>query len=315
MNDELKNNDIIEYIISEESKGLRVDQGIANENKQFSRSLIQKWIKNGNIKINDNNIKSKDILEINDKVTIIPEESINPELIEPQDIKIDIAYKDNDLIIINKKNNIICHPAAGHSKDTIANGLVYLFPELKNLPRSGLIHRLDKDTTGLLVVARTIEGYTRLIRSMQNRNITRHYIAFCHGLVMKNGKVDQPMSRNRTDRKKMAVNIYGKEAITEYEVIKNYKKNTKLRLKLHTGRTHQIRVHMQFLGFPLIGDKTYGLNIKSNNNINKKIKLFSRQALHAESLSFSHPITNKKISIHSRLPDDLISLEKELENG
>ena len=151
MNDELKNNDIIEYIISEESKGLRVDQGIAKENKQFSRSLIQKWIKNGNIKINDNNIKSKDILAINDRVTIIPEERMNFEYLEPQDIKIDIVYKDNDLIIINKKINIICHPAAGHSKGTIANGLIYLFPELKNLPRSGLIHRLDKDTSGLLI--------------------------------------------------------------------------------------------------------------------------------------------------------------------
>ena len=315
MNDELKNNDIIEYIISEESKGLRVDQGIAKENKQFSRSLIQKWIKNGNIKINDNNIKSKDILAINDRVTIIPEESMNSEYLEPQDIKIDIVYKDNDLIIINKKINIICHPAAGHSKGTIANGLIYLFPELKNLPRSGLIHRLDKDTSGLLIVARTIECYTELIRSMQNRSISRHYVAFCHGLVMKNGRVEQPISRHRIDRKKMAVNINGKEAVTEYEVIKNYEKNTKLRLKLHTGRTHQIRVHMQYLGFPLIGDQTYGLNIKYNNNISQKIKLFSRQALHAESLSFSHPITNKKVNINSKLPNDLICLEKELESG
>ena len=315
MNDEIKNNDIIEYIISEESKGLRVDQGIAKENKQFSRSLIQKWIKNGNIKINDNNIKSKDILAINDRVTIIPEKSMNSEYLEPQDIKIDIVYKDNDLIIINKKINIICHPAAGHSKGTIANGLIYLFPELKNLPRSGLIHRLDKDTSGLLIVARTIECYTELIRSMQNRSISRHYIAFCHGLVMKNGRVEQPISRHRVDRKKMAVNINGKEAVTDYEVIKNYEKNTKLRLKLHTGRTHQIRVHMQYLGFPLIGDQTYGLNIKYNNYISQKIKLFSRQALHAESLSFSHPITNKKVNINSKLPNDLICLEKELESG
>ena len=315
MNDELKNNDIIEYIISEESKGLRVDQGIAKENKQFSRSLIQKWIKNGNIRINDNCIKSKDILAINDRVTIIPEESMNSEYLEPQDIKIDIVYKDNDLIIINKKINIICHPAAGHSKGTIANGLIYLFPELKNLPRSGLIHRLDKDTSGLLIVARTIESYTELIRSMQNRNISRHYIAFCHGLVMKNGRVEHPISRHRVDRKKMAVNINGKEAVTEYDVIKNYEKNTKLRLKLHTGRTHQIRVHMQYLGFPLIGDQTYGLNIKYNDNTSQKIKLFSRQALHAESLSFSHPITNKKVNINSKLPNDLICLEKELESG
>ncbi len=314
MNEEIKIHDIIEYRISEESKGLRADQGIAKENKQFSRSLIQKWIKKGIIKINDKIAKPKDILEENDKVTIIPEENINPEYIEPQDIKINIAYEDKDLIIINKKTNIICHPAAGHSKGTIANGLIYLYPELKNLPRSGLIHRLDKDTTGLLIVARTIESYTTLIKKMQERKISRNYIAFSHGLIMKNGIINQPISRHRLDRKKMSVNINGKEAITEYKVIKNYKKNSKVKLKLHTGRTHQIRVHMQNIGFPLIGDKVYGVNIKANDMFDEKIKFFPRQALHAESLSLIHPKTNKNINISSQLPDDLISLEKHLDN-
>ena len=314
MNDEIKNHEIIEYIISEESKGLRVDQAIARENKQFSRSLIQKWIKKGAIRINDNLTKSKDILEENDKVTIIPEENINSEYIKPQDIKIDVVYEDKDLIIINKKDKIICHPAAGHSEGTIANGLIYLFPELENLPRSGLIHRLDKDTTGLLIIARTINSYTSLIKKMQDRDISRNYIAFSHGLIMKNGKINQPISRHRLDRKKMSVNINGKEAITEYEVVKNYKKNTKIKLKLHTGRTHQIRVHMQNIGFPLIGDKLYGINKKANDMSNEKIKLFPRQALHAESLSFKHPIINKYINIKSNLPDDMVCLENYLED-
>ena len=306
MNNEIKRNDVIEYIISEESKGLRVDQGIAIENKQFSRSLIQKWIRGGLILVNNKIAKSKNILLENDKITITPIDNINTEYIDPQDIKIDIAYKDKYLIIINKENNIICHPAAGHNNGTIANGMVYLFPELKNLPRAGLIHRLDKNTTGLLIIARTIESYTALVKSMQERKISRYYIAFCHGLVMKNSIINQPIARHKTDRKKMGVSINGKEAITEYSVIKNYKRSTKLKLKLQTGRTHQIRVHMQYIGFPLIGDQTYGLNTHKEN---KNIKSFARQALHAESLSFIHPLTNKNINIKSELSDDLINLE------
>ena len=305
MSNDIKRNDTIEYIISEESKGLRVDQGIAIENKQFSRSLIQKWIRDGLILVNNKIVKSKNILLENDKITITPIDNVNTEYIGPQNIKIDIAYEDKHLIIINKENNIICHPAAGHNNGTIANGLIYMFPELKNLPRAGLIHRLDKNTTGLLIIARTIESYTALVKSMQEREISRHYIAYCHGLVMKNGLINQPISRHKTDRKKMGVSINGKEAITEYSVIKNYKRSTKLKLKLQTGRTHQIRVHMQYIGFPIIGDQTYGLNTYKSNNI----KSFSRQALHAESLSFTHPLTNKNINIQSELSDDLINLE------
>ena len=311
MSDDNKSNDIIEYIISEESKGLRVDQGIAIENKQFSRSLIQKWIRDGLILVNNKIVKSKNILLENDKITISPIENINTEYIEPQNIKIDIVYEDKYLIIINKQNNIICHPAAGHNNGTIANGMIYLFPELKNLPRAGLIHRLDKDTTGLLITARTIESYTALVKIMQERKISRHYIAYCHGLVMKNDLINKPISRHKTDRKKMGININGKEAITEYSVIKNYKGSTKLKLKLQTGRTHQIRVHMQYIGFPLIGDQTYGMKSKKEN---KNIKSFTRQALHAKSLCFLHPITNKKINIKSELPDDLINLENILNN-
>ena len=310
MSNDIKRNDTIEYIISEESKGLRVDQGIAIENKQFSRSLIQKWIRDGLILVNNKIVKSKNILLENDKITITPIDNVNTEYIGPQNIKIDIAYEDKHLIIINKENNIICHPAAGHNNGTIANGLIYMFPELKNLPRAGLIHRLDKNTTGLLIIARTIESYTALVKSMQEREISRHYIAYCHGLVMKNGLINQPISRHKTDRKKMGVSINGKEAITEYSVIKNYKRSTKLKLKLQTGRTHQIRVHMQYIGFPIIGDQTYGLNTYKTNNI----KSFSRQALHAESLSFTHPLTNKNINIQSELSDDLINLENILKS-
>jgi|TARA_B100001063_G_C16741804_1_gene545225 23S rRNA pseudouridine1911/1915/1917 synthase len=314
MNDEVLNNDIIEYIISEESKGLRADLAIAQENQQFSRSLIKKWINKGNILINGNTLRPRDTLAENDKITIIPEENINPEEIIPEKIQLNVEYQDQDLIVINKQCGIIAHPAAGNHKGTLANGLVYLFPELKNLPRSGLIHRLDKDTTGLLIIARNIKSYTVLVKQMQNREIKKFYIAYSHGLIMKNDTVHQPISRHKTDRKKMSVNANGKEAITEYEVIKNFKKSTKLKIKLHTGRTHQIRVHMHFKGYPLIGDQTYGSKMTSIENNNDYLKKFKRQALHAYKLEFDHPLTKLKIKLESKLPQDLQDLEKILEN-
>lgn len=312
MNDEINNVDIIEYIISEECKGLRADQAIANENIQFSRSLVQKWIKKGNITVNNKIIKPKDILSENDKVTIIPEENINPNFIKPEEIFIKVEYEDKDLIVVNKDINIVSHPGAGNTSGTLANGLAYKYPELVNLPRSGLIHRLDKDTSGLLIVARSIESYMILIKKMQNKEIKRRYIAFVNGQLMKNGQINQPISRHRIDRKKMAVNPSGKEAITDYEVIKNYKYASKVRLKLHTGRTHQIRVHMQYLGYPIIGDKTYGLKVDKNNKIDI-LKEFSRQALHAEELQFIHPRNGQDINIKSEVPKDLKELEEALD--
>ena len=312
MNDEINNVDIIEYIISEECKGLRADQAIANENIQFSRSLVQKWIKKGNITVNNKIIKPKDILSENDKVIIIPEENINSNFIKPEEIFIKVEYEDKDLIVVNKDINIVSHPGAGNTSGTLANGLAYKYPELVNLPRSGLIHRLDKDTSGLLIVARSIESYMILIKKMQNKEIKRRYIAFVNGQLMKNGQINQPISRHRIDRKKMAVNPSGKEAITDYEVIKNYKYASKVRLKLHTGRTHQIRVHMQYLGYPIIGDKTYGLKIDKNNKIDI-LKEFSRQALHAEELQFIHPRNGQDINIKSEVPKDLKELEEALD--
>ena len=314
MNNEDKNIDIIEYIISEESKGLRADHAISIENKQFSRSLIQKWIKKGKVLVNDKTIRSKDILNLKDKITIIPEENINSDYIEPENINLEITYEDQDLIVINKHKNIIAHPAAGHSKGTIANGLIYMYPELANLPRSGLIHRLDKDTTGLLIVARNINSFTFLTRALQERSINRYYIGYVHGILMKNGIINQPISRHKVDRKKMSVNISGKEAITNYEVIKNYKHSSKLRLKLYTGRTHQIRVHMHYEGYPLIGDQIYGIKKGKNKNISKEVNNFSRQALHAEILELVHPTKNTTLEIKSNIPKDLNELEEILSN-
>ena len=306
------NNNIIEYIISEESKGLRVDQAISKAYEEYSRTLIQKWIKKEKILVNGKTTRAKNILSLHDKITIFPEEKISTDEIIPENIKIDINFEDEDLLVIEKNINIVSHPADSVKKGTIANGLVYKFPELINLPRAGLIHRLDKDTTGLLIVAKNLKSYKLLTQAMQNRQIKKNYIAYVHGQIMKNDTINKPISRHKTNRKKMAVNLEGKEAITSYEVLQNFNFFTKLKINLLTGRTHQIRVHMNFLGYPLIGDQTYGLNPNKCKSSSNYIKKFSRQALHADKLEFFHPILKKRMILNSSLPKDLAELQIEI---
>ena len=307
-----KNNNFIEYIISEESKGLRLDLAISNEYDQYSRSLIQKWIKKEKILLNGKITKAKEILNINDKITIFPEENINPDIIIPENIEINVNYEDDDILVINKNSGIVVHPAESVKKGTIANGLVFKYPDLVNLPRSGLIHRLDKDTSGLLIIAKNLKSFTFLTKILQERKIFKQYIAIVHGRVMKNDIISKPISRHRINRKKMSVNIDGKEAITEYEVMKNFSSYTKLKINLITGRTHQIRVHMSYLGYPLVGDQTYGINSNKMGEQDSFIKNFPRQALHAQKIKFKHPITGEYITLESELPKDILGLEKEI---
>ena len=312
MGNKTNNNNIIEYIISEESKGLRVDLAISKAYEEYSRSIIQKWIKKEKILVNGKVTRPKDILSLNDKITIFPEKSISSDEIIPENIKIDINFEDEDLIVIEKKKNIVSHTADSIKNGTISNGLVYKYPELINLPRGGLIHRLDKDTSGLLIVAKHLKCFQLLTQAMQNREIVKNYIAYVHGQIMKNKIINKPISRHKTNRKKMAVNIGGKEAITSFEVLENYNNCTKLKINLLTGRTHQIRVHMHYLGYPIIGDQTYGLNPNKCKSSNNFIKTFPRQALHAEKLKFLHPISKEKLVLTCALPDDLCALQREI---
>ena len=311
MNNKINNN-VIEYIISEESKGLRVDQAISKAYDEYSRSLIQKWIKKEKILLNGKTTRAKAILSLNDKITIFPEENISSDEILPENIRIDINYEDEDLLVIEKNTNIVSHPAESVKKGTIANGLVHKFPELANLPRAGLIHRLDKDTSGLLIVAKHLKSFQLLTQAMQNRQITKNYIAYVHGQIMKNSTINKPISRHKTNRKKMAVNIGGKEAITSYEVLENFKFFTKLKINLLTGRTHQIRVHMNYIGYPIVGDQIYGLNSNKCKSSSNLVKKFPRQALHAKKLEFTHPFSKKKLTLTSQVPKDLFNLHSEI---
>tara|TARA_B100000287_G_scaffold77068_1_gene69138 strand:- start:1065 stop:2081 length:1017 start_codon:yes stop_codon:yes gene_type:complete len=302
---------VIEYIIHEECKGLRVDLAITKEIQLYSRSIIQRWIRDGRIFVDGSIVKPSELLLGGENILIYPESTINRDFIEPNDIKIDILYEDNDLIIVNKNKDMVVHPAAGHIDDTLANALVYRYGELSNLPRAGLIHRLDKDTTGILIVARNIESYTKLVNLLSNRLIKRNYIGFVHGKVENEGIIDQPINRDKFNRKKMSVTSNGKESRTDYKVINSYPCATKLLFTLHTGRTHQIRVHCEFLGNPIIGDKQYNRRDSNKKKMGFNID-FPRQALHAHHVSFIHPSKEKLVKFECPIPRDMESLEEEL---
>lgn len=305
----------IEYIIDQECKGLRVDTAISKTNRQYSRSLIQKWIKSGRVLIDGNVIRQSETVQGGESVIIFPESIITQDDIIPKKILINLVKEDKDFLVINKAVGQVAHPAAGHYEDTLANGLVYHYPELHCLPRAGLIHRLDKDTSGLLLVARNIESYTRLVKLMQERKISRKYLAYVYGNLSNEGTIDYPISRHKTNRKKMAVNNDGKKAITNYKVEKNYENYfTKIKLSLVTGRTHQIRVHCEYIGHPLLGEELYASKKRYRNiipkEIIKKICFLNRQALHAYELSFINPLDNNLVCETCIEPSDLKNIEK-----
>lgn len=286
----------------------RLDKIIFFELKKYSRSLIKKWIINKKIKINNNTIvKPSTKVFKNDKILInIEIEKKNK--YEAQNIKLNHIYEDNDILIINKHNNIIVHPGAGNTKNTILNALIYFYPDSINLPRAGIVHRLDKNTTGLMVIAKNINSYLTLIKQFKQQKIKREYEAVVFGVIQKNGTIIQPIMRHPKKRIKMMVHNNGKKAITHFKVLKNFNNCTHIRLKLETGRTHQIRVHMSYIKHFIIGDKLYSPKNRKNILLIKELENFHRQALHAVKLSIQHPENKKIMHFHSSLPEDIKKL-------
>ncbi len=242
----------------------------------------------------------------------------------PQDIPLDVVYEDDDLLVINKPAGLVVHPGAGCPDGTLLNGLLHRYPDIGDVPRAGIVHRLDKDTTGLMVVAKTIPAQTRLVRALQKRKITREYEAIAIGNMTGGGMVDKPIGRHSTKRTHMAVQELGKPAITHYRVAEHFRGHTRLRLRLETGRTHQIRVHMAYLNHPLVGDPLYGGKAKpprqAGDDLVQTLRQFKRQALHAVMLRLDHPITGEKMEWHAPVPDDMVALAEHLridqaENG
>lgn len=298
--------------IQPEQIGQRLDQTLAELFPEYSRSRLKTWIEADLVKLNEHiaNIPREKVLG-GEQVEIIVEVEDETRF-EPENIPLNIVYEDDDIIVINKPRDLVVHPGAGNPNGTVLNALLYHYPPIAEVPRAGIVHRLDKDTTGLMVVAKTIPAQTKLVRDLQKRKITREYEAVASGIMTKGGTVDQPMARHATKRTLMAVHPMGKPAVTHYRIMENYRNYTRLRLRLETGRTHQIRVHMAHIAHPLLGDQTYGGRPRPPKNASEPfmevLRNFKRQALHAVMLRLAHPITGEMMEWYAPLPDDFVEL-------
>lgn len=294
-----------------ELNGIRLDQALARLLPQYSRVLIQNWIKTGNLLLNEETVKPKTLVYGGETVTL--EATFEPKAAwEAQPIPLNIVYEDEDLLILNKPAGILVHPGSGNPDHTLLNAILYHAPDLNLLPRAGIIHRLDKDTSGLLVIAKTMAAYTSLSKQLKARTIRREYQAIVSGQLISGGTVDAPIARHPLQRKRMSVQETGKMAITHYRVAEKYRSHTRLKVQLETGRTHQIRVHMAYIQHPIIGDPTYGERLRlpkgAAPELVNALRQFKRQALHADELGLVHPSTLEEMHWKIELPADLQAL-------
>jgi 23S rRNA pseudouridine1911/1915/1917 synthase len=308
-----------EAIILSEHHGQRVDVVLAQLFPDFSRSQLANWLKDGGITIDERQYKPKDKVFGGEQVKLHVSLTTNESKCEPENIPLNVVFEDDYLLIINKPAGLVVHPGAGNSEHTLVNALLYHAPSLEHLARAGIVHRLDKDTTGLLIVAKTLTTYTSLIRQMQAREIQRRYLALVCGHVISGSTIDTFYGRHPRNRLKMAVCAQGKHAVTQYTVHTRYPSFTLLNVALMTGRTHQIRVHMAHINHPVVGDPLYGGQTRIpagiNNSLRQALQQFKRQALHACSLSLIHPHTQEQLTFTAPLPDDFQLLLTTLETN
>ena len=293
-------------------EGERLDVVAATLFPEFSRNRLQYWIKQGALRFEGEVMRSRD--KVFSGGLIVLEEQLDEKIDWiPQEIDIDIIMEDDSIIVINKPAGMVVHPAAGHKDGTLVNALLNHFPQLAKIPRAGIVHRLDQDTTGLLVVAKSLAAHHSLVSQILEREMERQYCAVCVGVMTGGGTVNQPIGRHSRYRKKMAVvPERGKTAITHYRIARRFKHFTQINIQLETGRTHQIRVHMEHIRHPLVGDLMYGGKNKfiagTSKKLIKEVNLFNRQALHAQTLSFRHPDTAQIVSFEAPIPSDLSNL-------
>ncbi len=291
--------------------GCRFDVALAEALPQYSRSRLAAWIKDGAVTLQGRPAKPRELV-YGDEVVTVRAEIPADESVLPQAMALDIRHQDKHLLVINKPVGLVVHPGAGNPSNTLQNALLAWDPKLATVPRAGIVHRIDKDTSGLLVVARSLEAHTALVEMLREHAIQREYLALVVGRVTSGGTVDQPIGRHRTDRIKMAIRADGREAVTHYRLAERFRNHTLLRLQLETGRTHQIRVHMAHIGHPLVGDPVYGgrrqLTAGEDPRARAALQAFKRQALHATRLAFEHPMTGKPVEVEAPPPDDLQAL-------
>ena len=302
-------NDVIHFVVPHEYAGLRLDQALAKLLPEYSRSRLQAWIAGQQVLLDAVPAVSKQKIWGGEKLEVLPQMTLAEQPYLPEDIPLEVVYEDDELMVINKPVGLVVHPGSGNWQGTLLNALLHYAPELEGVPRAGIVHRLDKDTSGLLVVARTLTAQTHLVRQLQARSVKREYLALVHGELQHGGYVDEPVGRHPSNRVKMAVLETGKPAMTHYKVEQAFPSCTLLRCTLETGRTHQIRVHMSYLRHPLVGDSVY-INgpQKCVLQLRDILNCFPRQALHASRLALEHPVTGEVMEWHAPLPEDMQKL-------
>ncbi|HGP0595080.1 TPA: 23S rRNA pseudouridine(1911/1915/1917) synthase RluD [Pseudomonas aeruginosa] len=291
--------------------GQRLDQIAAQLFPEHSRSRLAGWIKDGRLTVDGAVLRPRDIVHSGAQLVLEAEQEAQGEWLA-QDIELEIVYEDEHILVIDKPAGLVVHPAAGHQDGTLLNALLYHVPDIANVPRAGIVHRLDKDTTGLMVVAKTLEAHTKLVAQLQARSVSRIYEAIVIGVITSGGTIDAPIGRHGVQRQKMAVVDAGKVAVSHYRVLDRFRAHTHTRVKLETGRTHQIRVHMSHIGYPLVGDPVYGGRFRippvASQTLVQTLREFPRQALHARFLELDHPATGVRMKWESPLPEDFLWL-------
>jgi 23S rRNA pseudouridine1911/1915/1917 synthase len=305
-----------------ELAGFRLDQALARALPQYSRARLQGWIEAGAVLVDGRRLRGRDKVLGGERVHIEAQIEADEQVVA-EALPLDVVFKDRALIVINKPPGMVVHPGAGNTGHTLQNALLALDPKLAVVPRAGIVHRLDKDTSGLLVVARTPEVHKALVEAIAAREVERHYAALCTGVMTGGGTVDEPIGRHRSQRTRMAVRSDGRPAVTHYRVLKRFRSHTLVRAELETGRTHQIRVHLAHIGYPIVGDPAYGgrrrIPAGCTAELSAELAALKRQALHAARLALHHPVSGREMEWEAPLPADMTRLiaamETDLKEG
>ncbi|MGY6518237.1 MAG: 23S rRNA pseudouridine(1911/1915/1917) synthase RluD [Lysobacteraceae bacterium] len=302
--------ELLEAQVPLEAAGRRFDQVLAELFPDFSRSRLSEWVKSGDALLDGRQVRPREAVQGGESVVVAVKMTTETRA-EPEDIPLDVLYEDDEVLVIDKPAGLVVHPGAGNPRGTLVNALLFRDPSLAELPRAGIVHRLDKDTSGVMVVARTLRAHTALVEQLSGREVHRQYVAVVAGPMIAGGTVDAPIGRHPSDRIRMAVVANGRDAVTHYRVRERFRSHTVVECRLETGRTHQIRVHMAHVRHPIVGDPLYARLTQpkgATEALAEGLRAFRRQALHAEKLSFAHPATGEPVTTEAPLPADMVRL-------
>jgi len=304
---------VLHLVVPDEYAGLRLDQALVGLFPEYSRSRLQEWVTRQQVRVDGEFATTKQKVWGGEKLEVLPQTHPSEQPYLAEDIALDIVFEDDALLVINKPVGMVVHPGSGNWEGTLLNALLHYAPQLEDVPRAGIVHRLDKNTSGLMVVAKTVAAQTSLVRQLEARSVQREYLALVHGELSRAGKVDAPIGRHPSQRVKMAVVESGKAAVTHYRIEERFPSCTLLRCRLETGRTHQIRVHMARIGHPLVGDSVY---LKGPQKCVPQLRAllggFPRQALHATGLALEHPVSAERMDWQAPMPRDMLLLLQQI---